>query len=299
MSTMCTEPGIFEVDAYWKSQGFTSADQVRQEVLWQAAGSGETPIHTGKCPYCSELLESFRRMRSVVDAEESVAVAVCPDAAAFSAYYYGEKNPALAAHLKACSACREDLAFLARSQQPREKALPASRKLLWLAAAAAALVFTLIPWPWLKRPEKPAHIYQGSSQFASLAQVPPIDRAELLAESPADHHSRIERVLAVYEKGDYKQAEQFADIMVRAVDDPSAGYLLAMAQYKQGKTKEAFESMRAAEATLPRSAFRCWGALQFALMLGDKETIRQELNHAGGHAEYHDRCDLIRQQLKI
>jgi tetratricopeptide (TPR) repeat protein len=299
MSTMCTDPGTYEVDAYWKSQGLTSVDQVRHEALWQAAVSGETPIHTGKCEFCAELLESFQRMHAVVDADSSVTVAVCPDAATFSAYYYGEKNPELAAHLKNCSACREDLAFFARSQQPREKALPASRKLLWLAAAAAALVFTLIPWPWLKRPEKPAHIFQQSSQYASLAQVPPIDHAELLAESPADHHSRIERVLAVYEKGDYKQAEQFADIMVRAVDDPSAGYLLAMAQYKQGKTKEALESMRAAESTLPRSAYRCWGALQFALMLGDTETIRQELNHAGGHPEYHDRCDQLRQQLKI
>jgi hypothetical protein len=299
MITMCTEPGIYEVDAYWKSQGVTTADQVRHEVLWQAAGSGETPIHTGKCPYCADLLESFRRMHSVVDAEGPVEVAVCPNAATFSAYYYGDSNPALAAHLKVCPACREDLAFFARSQQPREKALPVNRRLLWFAAAAAALVFTLIPWPWLKRPGKPAHVFQQSSKYASMAQVPPIDRKELFAESPADHHSRIERVLAVYEKGDYKQAEQFADIIVRAVDDPSAGYLLAMAQYKQGKTKAAFESMRAAESTLPRSAFRCWGALQFALMLGDTETIKQELSHAGGHPEYHDRCDQLRQQLRI
>jgi hypothetical protein len=304
MKGMCTEPGIYEVDAYWKSQGVTDEEQVRHEVLWQAAGRREVPIHTGKCRYCAELLESFQRMHSVIgaaDAEPKVSVsfAVCPDAATFSRYYYGEKNPALAEHLKSCPACREDLAFFARSQQPRERTLPVNRRLVWLAVAAAAVVFTLIPWPWMKKPEKPAHVFQQSSQYASLAQVPPIDRDKLMAESPADHHTRIDTVLASYNKGDYKQAEQFADIIVRAVDDPSAGYLLAMAQYKQGKLKEALESMRTAEAIQPLTAYRCWAALQFALMLGDKETIQRELNHVSGHSEYHDRCEQIRHQLKI
>jgi len=83
----------------------------------------------------------------------SVSIAVCPDAATFSRYYYGEKNPALAEHLKSCPACREDLAFFARSQQPRERTLPVNRRLVWLAVAAAAVVFTLIPWPWMKKPK--------------------------------------------------------------------------------------------------------------------------------------------------
>jgi hypothetical protein len=297
MNTMCTEPGIYEVDAYWRAQGLTNDEQVRHEVLWQAAVNRETPIHTGKCRYCAELLESFQRMQAVIDTKESVTVAVCPDAETFSAYYYGAKNPALAEHLKACSACREDLAFLARSQPPRERALPVQRRLIWLAAAAAAVVFTLIPWPWLKPPEKPPHVYTQSSKYASLAEVPVIDRAQLMAVSPVDHHSRIEKVLAAYDRGDYKQAEQFADIIVRAVDDPAAGYMLAMAQYKLGKTKEAFESMRVSEATQPMSGYRCWATLQFALMLGDTETIQRELKHAGGHEPYHDRCEEIRRRI--
>lgn len=299
MNRMCTEPGIYEADAYWKSQGLTDPDQVRGEVLWVAAGRREVPIHTGKCPFCAEMFESFQRMHGIVDSTESVNVAVCPSAEVFSSYYYGEKNPALAEHLKSCSACREDLAYFARSQQPRERAVPVSRRLVWLAVAAAAVIFTLIPWPWMKRPAKPAHNFQQSSEYASLAQAPPIDPAELMAESPADHHTRIQKVLDIYNQGDYKTAEQFADIIVRAVDDPSAGYLMAMAQYKQGKTREALESMRTSEATQPLTAYRCWGALQFALMLGDKETIRREMAHVHQHPDYQDRCRLLESRIKI
>lgn len=298
MNRMCSEPDIYEVDAYWKTQGITDSDQVRHEVLWLAAGRREVPIHTGKCSFCAEMLESFQRMHGILETEESVTVAVCPSAEVFSRYYYGEKNPTLANHIKICSACREDLAYFARSQQPRERAVPVSRRLVWLAVAAAAVVFTLIPWPWMKRPTKPARNFQQSSQYAKLAQVPIIDVAELMAESPADHHTRIQKVLDIYNQGDYKTAGEFADVIVRAVDDPSAGYLMAMSLYKQGKVKEALESMRTAEATEPLSSYRCWGALQFALMVGDKETIRRELKHVDNDPKYQDRCRQIEAQLK-
>ncbi len=300
MTTMCTDPSVYELDAYWKSQGLDNEDQVRQEVLWVAASSGEVPIHTGKCRYCAELLASYARMDSVVTATDRVTMAVCPGAEAFSQYFYGEeKDEAIEQHVRTCSPCREDLAFMARSQEPREKTLPLKRRLMWLGAAAAALIFTVLPWPWNKRPDKfPAHVFPQSSQYAKLAEAPTIDRNELMAESPADRHSRLDQVLVAYDKGDYKEAERISDIIYRAVDDPSAAYLLAMSEYKQGDLKRAFESMRAAERTAPESAYRCWGTLQFALMLGDKATIQRELQHVENDAPYRARCNAIRAQLK-
>jgi hypothetical protein len=298
MSRMCTDPSVYQLDDNWKSQGLADADQVRHEVLWHAARTGEVPIHTGKCLYCAELLGSFQRMNGVLTSEEPVTVAVCPDADSFSRYYYGEKDDAIAEHLKTCSACREDLAFLARSQQPRDKAIPMKRRIMWLGAAAAALIFTLLPWPWNRKHEAPKHIYQRSEQYAKLAQPPEIDKAELMAISAPDHHSRIEKVLDLYAQGDYKKAAEYADVIYRAVDDPAAEYLLAMAQYKQGLIPDAFESMRASERMQPVTEYRCWGTLQLALMLGDRETINRELKHVQGDTRYKDRCDKIRAALQ-
>jgi hypothetical protein len=295
---MCTDPTIYDLDAFWKSQGLTDEDQVRHEVLWQAAQRGEAPIHIGTCRYCAELLAGFERMRAILQAEGPVTVARCPDAATFAAYYYGEKDPVLEQHLKVCTACREDLAFMARSQEPREKAVPLKRRLIWIGAVAAALMFTLLPWPWNRKHEQPLHVFQQSSQYASLAQPPTVDRDQLMLVSAPDHHSRIDQVIDFYNQGDYKKAEKYADVIYRAVDDPAAAYLLAMAQYKQGKLPQAFESMRVSEAMRPGTEYRCWAALQFALMLGDKATIERELNHVGNDPAYRDRCSQIRRQLK-
>jgi hypothetical protein len=298
MSRMCTDPSVYNVDDFWKSQGLTDREQVRQEVLWQAARNGETPIHTGKCAYCAELLASLQRLNGVISADGPVTVAVCPDAESFSRYYYGEKNRSIEEHVKTCNSCREDLAFLARSQEPRDKAIPMKRKIMWLGAAAAALIFTLLPWPWNKKPQMPKHVYQHSEQYAKLAEPPVIDRDELMKVSAADHHSRIDKVIDLYQKGDYKTAGEYADVIYRAVDDPAAAYLLGMAQYKQGKLADALESMRASEKMQPTTEYLCWETLQLALMLGDRATIDRELRHVGSDPKHSERCAKIRAALQ-
>ena len=61
----------------------------------------------------------------------------------------------------------------------------------------------------------------------------------------------MEQVLAAYEKGDYKKADEYAAIITNAVQDPSAEYLLAMAMYHEGKMTDAFRAMRIRNACAP------------------------------------------------
>ncbi|MCU1258380.1 MAG: hypothetical protein JWO80_1265 [Bryobacterales bacterium] len=307
MSRMCTDPGVYQPDAHSEALGLAGWNQIRNERLWTAAETGVTPQHAAECEFCSQLLASFVRMRSVLepDSERSagpVTVAACPDVPMLSRFYYGElrddRGDAIARHLKICTECRHDVAFLARSQEPRERVAPMRRRLAWMAIAAAALVASLLTWSTGKKakPEEALN-FTPSAKYASLVQMPALDRRELLADSPAPHHSRLEQVLAAYEKGDYKKAEEYATIIVNAVDDPSAEYLLGMAEYHEGKMTEAFRAMRISERMAPQTGYRCWTMLQFALLLGDRATVEKEAHHAGSEPEYAARCKEILTRL--
>ena len=131
---MCIDPGVYQPDAHSESLGLSSPDQIRQERLWTAAETGNVPPHTEECQYCSRLLASFVKVRSVLEpGPEPVTVAACPDARELSGFHYGEirgeRGDAIGQHVKACTECRHDLAFLARSQEPRELVAPAKRRL--------------------------------------------------------------------------------------------------------------------------------------------------------------------------
>ncbi len=304
MSKMCIDPEVYRPDAHSEAMGLRDTEQIRHERLWTAAETGVAPSHVALCPACAELLASFERMRSVLDAKGggAVTIAACPDGAALSQYYYGEvggeRGAGIGAHLKICTECRQDLAFLARSQEPRERTAPARRRLMWMAVAAGALVASIISARWDRKPKPEEPLgFTPSAQYASMAKMPPLDRAELLQDSPAGHHPQLEQVLAAYEKGDYKKAAEYADIVVHAVQDPSGEYLLGMSLYHEGKQVEAYRAIRASERMSPQTAYRCWTMLQFALLMGDKKTVEREAHHAGEDPAYAPRCQQILTQI--
>jgi hypothetical protein len=296
MSRMCIDPGIYGPDAHSEALGLTGADQIRHERLWTAAETGVAPEHAADCEYCAELLDSFVKMRSVLDpGADAVTVAACPDTQTLARFHYGElrgeRGDAVARHLKSCTECRHDLAFLARSSEPRENVVPMNRRLLWMAVAAGALVASLLTYS-LGRKSKPEEAlnFTPSAKYAAMARMPELDRNEIMAASPAAHHSRLEQVLAAYEKGDYKQAAEYAGIVANAVEDPSAQYLLGMSLYREGRMTEAFRAMRISERMAPQTAYRCWTMLQFALLMGDRAAVEREARHAGAEPAYAARC---------
>lgn len=300
MFRMCIDPSVYRPDAHSEAMGLSGADQIRHERLWTAAETGVAPAHASDCAFCAELLDSFVRMRSVLDpGEEPVTVALCPDVHTLSRFHLGEfRSDAIASHVRICTECRQDVAFLARSQEPRERVVPMQRRVAWMAMAAAALVASILTWKLTEKtkPDEQLH-FTPSAKYASLAEMPPLDKADLMAASPKPHHSRVEQALAAYEKRDYKTASEYAAIISNAVDDPAAEYLLAMSLYRQGKTTEAFKAMKISERMEPRTGYRCWTMLQFALLLGDRATVEQEAQHAGAEPEYASRCKEILRRL--
>jgi len=297
MSRMCIDPGRYEPDEYWLSIGIVTAEQVRHERLWRAAEAADLPQHLSHCVSCAELFESFVRLRSILlpKGGGEVAVTHCPDAVTIAAYQGGELQGApfekVRDHLKICAPCREDVAFLARSLEPRERLLSMRTRLVLMAVAAAALLATVIPWKRGQDPAKEVKLnFTPSSKWAHLVQMPGVNRAELLQNSPESHHTRLEQVLDAYEKGQFAKAEEYAAIMTGVVEDPSAEYLLAMACYKQNKIVEGYKAMLVSERAAPQTAQRCWATLQYALLVGDRKSVEREASHAGAEKEYAPRC---------
>ena len=301
MNRMCIDPEQYQPDEYWRSIGIDSLEQVRHEMLWRAAEDRVRPIHTGQCKSCLALYESFVQLRAIAvpaNPAAEVAVACCPNAATLAAYQTGEMKgfdfEAIHDHLKTCPPCREDLAFLARSLEPRERLLSTKGRSILMAIAAAALIAAIIPWHRAKTKEVNLDPnFKVSQRYASLAQMPPLNRAEMLKESPEPHRSRLSQVLDAYQKGDYANAEKFAGIMTDVVQDSSAEYILAMARLKQNKLKEGYEAMLTSERIAPQSPPRCWATLQYALLVGDKKTVEREANHIGDEDAYANKCKTI------
>ncbi len=297
MSSMCVEPGQYEPDEYWRSIGVETAEQVRHERLWRAAELADAPEHLAVCQDCAALFESFVRLHAIAvpKVDGDVTVAQCPDEYTIAGYQggeiEGERAQAIREHLKVCAPCREDVAFLARSVDPRERLLGMRTRLVLMAVAAAALLATIIPWNRGNDRAKEVKLnFTPSSQWAHLAQIPEVNRAEVLHDSPEAHHSRLEQVLDAYEKGEFAKAEEYAGIMTRVVEDPSAEYMLAMSRYKQNKITEGYKAMLLSERDAPQTANRCWATLQYALLVGDRHTVEREARHAGSEPEYAPRC---------
>ncbi len=291
----CTNPELFAAGPDWLEPG----EQRRQEALWQVArGRGasqgrELRQHLEDCRACSRMVQSFERLDRAVR-EGGYLFAACPSANELSDYHYFElpadRREKVAEHLKSCPNCREELGWLARTQEPDRVVILRRRWMMGVAAAAAAAVLFLIPGPW----------HRGAQRYADLAQMPAIDRKDLMAtlDQPAKFRPVLEDSLNAYDSGDYAAAEsKIQPILDAFPTDPSALYMKAMAEYREGNLKAAGGLMAESERTQPMSAFRCWSALQMALATGNRERIDRECKHIGNDPEYAERVRQIREAV--
>jgi hypothetical protein len=292
----CTNPGLFSAGPDWLEPG----EQRRHEALWQVArgraeGEGGALLrHVGECRACALLVESFRRLDGAL-AERATMFAACPSAKDLSDYHYYElpveAREKVGEHLKDCPQCREDLAWLARTAESKVAAMPWRRRAIYALAAAALVLLGLIP----------VLRHFGASRYSDLAQIPAMDRGELIAtlEQPERFRLALDNAVNAYEAGDYPTAEANVEAILQvAPADPSALLVKAMTKYRQGNTVAAVALMDQSERTQPMSAFRCWAALQLGLATGSRARVDRECKHLDGHPKYSARVNEIREVVR-
>ncbi|MBI1789045.1 MAG: hypothetical protein HYR60_16055, partial [Acidobacteria bacterium] len=159
--------------------------------------------------------------------------------------------------------------------------------------AVAAAVALLAVMPILRQPK--------TSKYADLAEAVVVDRADLIRtlSQPDLFRPVLEASLASYQSGDYTQAEAKArEILAAIPTDPSALFVMALAEHKRGNLGAAFQLMSQSERIEPKTEYRCWTALQFALMSGDRILIDRECRHMDGHERYQERARQILEQVR-
>jgi hypothetical protein len=222
-------------------------------------------------------------------------LALCPSAKDLSDYQCYEmpadNREKVDAHLKDCLYCREDLEWLARTAESKVVAISRRRWAIYSVAAAALVMLALIP----------ALRHSGASRYADLAQVPAIDRGDLMATltQPKRFGAVLEDSVNAYDAGDYRTSETKADAILAAVPaDPSALLMKAMAEYREGNTSAAVALIDQSERTRPMSAFRCWAALQLGLAAGSRDRVERECKHLKGHTQYSARVREIQEAVR-
>lgn len=291
----CTNPGLFSAGPDWLEPG----EQRRHEALWQvargrAAGEGGAlRQHVDECRACARLVESFRRLDGAI-AKDADLFAACPAAKDLSEYQCYElpveAREKVSEHLKDCPFCRADLAWLARTAESNVIAIRRRRWAIYAVAAAAAILLALIP----------TLRHSGPWRYSDLAQIPAIDRGDLMAtlEQPERFRLALEDALNAYDAGDYRKSEANAEaILLVAPADPSALLVKAMDEYRQGNKGAASALMDQSERTQPMSAFRCWAALQLGLATGSRARVDRECKHLEGHPQYAGRVREIREAV--
>jgi len=292
----CSNPETYRVTREWKEAGLESAEQVRHEMLWRFVrgelDSGATAVrgHLTECAECRELADSFRRLDVALHSKQARVFAVCPSPSTLAAYVDNElpaeERAKIDAHLKQCEPCRKDLAWLQKPASAEVVEISRRGWFKWAGAAAAMLITGSFTW-WKLRP---------SSPYAHLAEVPAIDRQDLLRTAGSDETAKslFEEAVDAYERNDYRTAADKAQQILRVNGrNSSALFVMGMSEYRMGRLPEAARLITESESIRPKTDYRCWTALQFALLTGDVVRIRKECQHVDGDPRYQARARRI------
>jgi hypothetical protein len=307
----CSEPERFQPVGYWASQGLETEDQVRWEMMWQAATS-ETDVakqaleHAEGCDYCGHVLDQFRGVAYAMKPGRPVDLAICPSAAVMVDYLHDSLSPALgqkvAAHLRICKTCEKELKWLTgiekRSRRP-VLMTPRAKMIVALAAAAVLVIAAGISFTVTGHTTyTPIEDKVYSNRYHDLALLPYLDRADLIKAAPPSHWNDLDRAMSALELDDNRRAIGLTARLISQKDEAAAEYVMGRALFKEKMLSAAEEALLKSERMDPPSPFRCWTALQIALILANKPAIMRECQHLANNPEYSAKVQTILDEVK-
>ena len=139
------------------------------------------------------------------------------------------------------------------------------------------------------------------SPYADLAQIPAMNRSDLMAtlHEPRKFGPALDASIDAYDAGDYRMAEAKARTILEALpSDPSAQFVAAMCEYRQGHSDEAENLMDESERSQPMTEYRCWAALQLGLATGSRVRIDRECRHLENAPGYAPQVRQIQQAVR-
>jgi hypothetical protein len=302
----CSEPERFQPAGYWASQGLETEEQVRWEMLWQAA-TLETDLakqaleHAEGCDYCGDVVDCFRRISYAMKPGQNAELAICPSSADLVDYLHKQLPPELTQkiglHLQKCSNCSRELKWLTKAEKRSRRPVimtPRARNITLLAAAAAVLTGAVFfASKKISTGYTPIEDTVYSSRYRDLAKLPLLDRTDLANAAPPSHWAGLDKAMSALELGDTRRAVGLAARLINNQDEPAAEYVLGRALYREKLVSAAKEDLVKSEQMSPPSAYRCWTALQIGLIVGDKALVLRECNHLAKSPEYGEKVRKI------
>jgi hypothetical protein len=295
----CSEPERFQPAGYWASQGLETEEQVRWEMLWQAATS-ETDVarqtlkHADGCDYCGDIVDRFRHVAYAMKPGRPVELAICPSAAELFDFSRNQlpagTSSKIDAHAKKCESCSGELRWLARAERQFTRPVIMTKRatMVTMLALAATLLIGAVIFRAVKGHTtfEPIQDKEYSTKYRDLARLPLLDRPDLMKAAPSSHWSALDKAMSALELGDSRRAVGLAARVVNNQDEPAAEYVLGRALYREHMISSANEALLKSERMNPMSSYRCWSALQMGLILGDKDTILRECKHLQNDPQY-------------
>jgi len=306
----CSEPERFQPVGYWASQGLETEEQVRWEMLWQAATS-ETDVakqareHAEGCDYCGDVLDRFRVLSYAMKPGKPVDLAVCPSAADLVDFLHQQLSPEgsqkVGTHVQKCKLCNGELKWLAKAekQSKRPVLMTPRARLITLVAVAATLVIGAVMFVTVKSQTKftPIEDTVISTRYRDLARLPLLDRSDLVNAAPPEHWTTLDKAMSALELGDTRRAVGLTARLINSKDEPAAQYVLGRALYRERMLSAAKDALVKSEEMKPPSSYRCWTALQIGLILGDKAVVMRECKHLANDPKYGEDTRKIQEEV--
>ena len=320
IAPMQLDPVFYAVTPEMRKIGLTVPTEVRTIALWDAARASTPPgpalrDHLAKCHYCADLLRALLLMQRALESGRDADFLLCPGGFTLLKLADNAYEP-FDRHLAECEDCREERSRGGIDQEEvADSGLAAGkpanavryRLLAWIAAAVLVLLgggYFLVHRTTApeNQPSKltlndtPAPIVKVDPRYSDLAQVINVTDARWFASVLPQNREYFNFMIEELQTGHPADASLLASGL--GEKDPAAQMLYSYIQYRQNSISEGYRAMLRSEAMSPRNSFRCWAALQCAVIVGDMKVVDREVEHLSNDPEYAAKAKALLARIK-